>query len=254
MQTKIFLLSHQDDEIAILNHIKQSVESNDKIFIFYCTNGRIKKIEHSKIVDKREKESIKVLEKIGVKRESVIFLGNKLDTNSYELHNKLDVTFDELSDFFEKIKDEIILFTHSWEGGNVDHDSCFVLALKLIKKFTLISQAYQFAMYNSNKMPFNFYRAFSPIKENGPLLKFDIKLKDKMQFISILFYYKSQLKIWIGLYPFLIFKIVFNKYGYLQVIDRNFILKKPHENDLWYEKRNFITYNEIETLFSKFLK
>ena len=46
MQTKIFLLSHQDDEIAILNHIKQSVESNDKIFIFYCTNGRIKKIEH----------------------------------------------------------------------------------------------------------------------------------------------------------------------------------------------------------------
>ena len=254
MQNKIFLLSHQDDEIAILNHIKHSVLSNDEIFIFFLTNGRIKKIGNLEIVNKREKESLIVLKKLGVKRENIIFIGNKLNINSYELHGKLDIVFDELSSFFEKMNSETILYTHSWEGGKVDHDSCFILTLKLLKKFSAIKKSYQFAMYNSYKMPFNFYRAFSPIKENGPLIKFDNKFKDKMQFISMLFYYKSQLKIWIGLYPILILKILFNKYGYLQIIDKNFVLKRPHRNALWYEKRNFITYDEIELLFSKFLK
>ena len=35
MQNKIFLLSHQDDEIAIFNHIRKSVLSKDNISIFF---------------------------------------------------------------------------------------------------------------------------------------------------------------------------------------------------------------------------
>ena len=70
----------------------------------------------------------------------------------------------------------------------------------------------------------------------------------------ILFYYRSQLKIWFGLYPILIYKIIFNNYGNLQIIEKKFLLKKPHEKDLWYEKRNFITFNRIKLLFLKFLK
>ena len=71
-------------------------------------------------------------------------------------------------------------------------------------------------------MPFNFYRAFSPIKKNGSLIKFNIDLIDKLKFIMILFYYRSQLKIWFGLYPILIYKIIFNNYGNLQIIEKNF--------------------------------
>ena len=100
MKNKIFLLSHQDDEIAIFNHIKKSVQSRDKIYIFYLTNGRIKKKENEKIIRVREKESLKVLKTLGVNKNSIIFLGKRLKVNSYELHNKLDVTFKELSKFF----------------------------------------------------------------------------------------------------------------------------------------------------------
>ena len=254
MQNKIFILSHQDDEIAVFNHIKKGVQSNDKLFIFYLTNGRIEEIESKEIIKLRELETLEALKKIGVESENIIFLGKELETNSYELHNKLDITFNKLSEFFNKFKNETILYTHSWEGGNVDHDSCYVITLKLMKKFSFIKLAFQFSMYNSYKMPFNFYRAFSPIKENGPLIKFSINLADKIKFISILFCYKSQKKIWFGLYPILIFKIILNKYGYLQIIDKNFKVRKPHENSLWYEKRNFITYDTIELLFLKFLK
>ncbi len=254
MKNKIFLLSHQDDEIAILNHIKKSVQSKDKIYVFYLTNGRIKKSENEKIIRVREKETLKALKTLGVNKNSIIFLGKKLKVNSYELHNKLDVTFKELSKFFFKFKDNTVIYSHSWEGGNTDHDSCYVISLKLMKKFSIIKSAYQFSMYNSYKMPFNLYRAFSPIKKNGSLIKFNIDLIDKLKFIMILFYYRSQLKIWFGLYPILIYKIIFNNYGDLQIIQKKFLLKKPHEKDLWYEKRNFITFNRIRLVFLKFLK
>ena len=33
-----------------------------------------------------------------------------------------------------KLKGKNVIYTHAWEGGNEDHDSCFVI----IKKFYLI--------------------------------------------------------------------------------------------------------------------
>ena len=138
MIDKIFLLSHQDDEIAIFNHIKKSIKSNTTIHIFYLTNGRIKKVDEQKIINIREKETIKVLTKLGVKKNKIIFLGKKLKINSYELHKNLNITFDALSNFFKKLKKDTIIYTHSWEGGNVDHDSCFIITLKLMKRFSKI--------------------------------------------------------------------------------------------------------------------
>ena len=254
MQNKIFLLSHQDDEIAIFNHIRKSVLSKDNISIFFLTNGRIKKIDDQKIIKIREKESLDVLNKIGVKKNNIFFLGKKLKTNSYNLHNKLDITINELSKFFEKIKNDAIIYSHSWEGGNVDHDSCYVITIKLMKKFACIKSAFQFSMYNSQNMPFNFYRAFSPIKENGHIISFNTNLRDRIRFILLSFHYKSQKKIWFGLYPFLILRIIFNRYGNLQIIKNRFLLKKPHQNNLWYERRNFISYNRIKLRFLSFLR
>jgi len=254
MQTKIFLLAHQDDEIAIFNHIKNSVQSNNKTLIIYATNGRIKKKENSEIIKKRELESSYVLRKIGVKKKNIIFLGKKLNINSYELHLKLDLVYKKLNLLINKIQGKIIIYTHSWEGGNMDHDSCYIIILKLMNKFPRVIKAFQFAMYNSNKMLLKFYKAFSPIKNNGPLVKLDINFKEKIRFICLLFSYKSQLKIWIGLYPVLILNILSNNYGYLQQIKKKKLLNKPHGNELWYEKRKFGSYNENKLLFLKFLK
>lgn len=253
METKIFLLAHQDDEIAIFNHIKNSLQSNNKTLIIYATNGRIKKKENSEIIEKRELESSYVLRKIGVKKKNIIFLGKKLNINSYELHLNLDIVYKKLNSLIKKIQGKIIIYTNSWEGGNMDHDSCYIITLKLMSKFPRVIKAFQFAMYNSNKMLLKFYKAFSPIKNNGPLVKLDINFKEKIKFICLLFSYKSQLKIWIGLYPFLILNILSNNYGYLQQIKRKKLLKKPHGNELWYEKRKFGSYNKNKLLFLKFL-
>ena len=91
-------------------------------------------------------------------------------------------------------------------------------------------------------MPFNFYKVLDPITENGKIIKYSININDKIRFIFFLFKYLSQKKVWLGLYPSIIIKIIINKYGYLQKINKSRIIKKPHYGKLWYEKRNFISY------------
>ena len=46
MNFDLFLLSHQDDEIAIFKTIKESVLKKNEILIFYLTNGDNSKINN----------------------------------------------------------------------------------------------------------------------------------------------------------------------------------------------------------------
>ena len=73
MTNCIFILSHQDDEIGIFESISSAVKRNENVYIFFMTSGFIdNKIECSKYTI-RDKESIKVLKKIGVKVEKIFF-------------------------------------------------------------------------------------------------------------------------------------------------------------------------------------
>ena len=224
-----------------------------KRFPFYLTIGNISNSSDINLISKRENESKKVLEKIGVKSENITFLGKSLGINSYNLLNNLENVYNKLSNFIEQLEDEIKIFTHAWEGGNIDHDSSFVLALKLMRNYSNIKYGYQFPYYNSYKMPFNFYRIFYPISINGHAVKSRISFNEKIEFIKYLFYYISQVKIWMGLYPFVIIKILTNNYNYLQEIKNNFELKKPHQNLLWYEIRKFVSFEKSIILFKTFL-
>ena len=253
MKNNIFLFSHQDDEIAVFKTIKNILSRNEKIFIFFLTNGNISNFNDIDLISKRENESKKVLEKVGVKSENITFLGKSLSINSYNLLNNLENVYNKLSSFIDQLNEEIVIYTHAWEGGNIDHDASFVLALKLMRNYSNIKYGYQFPFYNSYKMPFNLYRIFYPISINGNAVKSKISFNEKIEFIKYLFYYVSQIKIWIGLYPFIIIKILTNNYNYLQKINSNFELNKPHQDLLWYERKKFAKFEKSIILFKTFL-
>lgn len=160
MTNQIFLFSHQDDEIAIFKTIKDSINSNKKTFIFYLTNGNVSKFENTSFISKRENESKRVLKKLGLSTHNIFFLGKKLKINSYNLINNLEKVYQELTNIINNIDGETTIYTHAWEGGNIDHDSSYVIALKLMRNNPKIINAYQFPFYNSYNMSFNFYRVF----------------------------------------------------------------------------------------------
>lgn len=254
-KTNIFIFSHQDDEIGLLNHIQDSKKKFIKTKIFYLTNGSINKTINKNRLQLRDKESIKALKKLGVKKREIIFLGRKLNVNVYQLINNLDIIYKSLKKFLKNIKGDIEIYTHANEGGNIDHDCCFYIVKKMMNELKNIKKSFQFHLYNSYKMPSILYNVMYPLKKNENKITTLINLKQKILYIKILFIYKSQILIWFGLYPFIIKKIIFNEYGKLQIIKKDMNIERPHKGLLWYEKRNFMNYEffkkKIVNFFSK---
>lgn len=252
MTNCIFILSHQDDEIGIFESISSAVKRNENVYIFFMTSGFIdNKIECSKYTI-RDKESIKVLKKIGVKVEKIFFFGRLNNIKTLSLHHNLKISYKKLKNFIKNLNGNIKLFTHAYEGGNPDHDSCNILILNILRNSKKLINAYQFPFYNANSrlLP---YVVQKPLKINGPLIKIYSTFSNRLKYLTYLFYYKSQKKVWFGLYPFLIKNLLFKNYFLLQKINKNFIIKKPHAGKLLYEKFGYSKFYEIRSNFLKFL-
>jgi len=253
MKYSIFILSHQDDEICIFENIRLALKNKRKIKIFFMTNGYLKKKISKKSLSERDKESLKVLKKMQVKKKDIIFFGRENNINSCKLFKNLKFCYDFLLNYLKDLDGKIELFTHAYEGGNEDHDACNVIILKILKNYSKKNiLAFQFSFYNADTKLFP-YKVQKPLKINGKLLKINVKFSHRFQYLKYLFEYKSQFKVWIGLYPFVIFNLLFKNYYFLQKINKNFKLIKPHKGLLLYEKFRNSKFEELKYFFLKFL-
>ena len=64
-----------------------------------------------------------------------------------------------------------------------------------------------YAVINSAKSLKRYSKTINPIIINGDAVKYKISFNEKLEFIKYLFYYVSQIKIWVGLYPFIIIQL-----------------------------------------------
>ena len=72
MKKNIFyLFAHQDDEFGVYIDISNKIKNNN-VYIVFLTSGYNKKIIKSEL-SKRDKESLAVLKKIGVKKKKYLF-------------------------------------------------------------------------------------------------------------------------------------------------------------------------------------
>ena len=250
MKKKIFyIFAHQDDEMAIFIQLKKDIMENEP-FIFFLTSGTSEKIKKNKL-HLRDKESLKTLKALGAKEKNIFFIGRKLNIKHNELYlNAKKVTI-FLEDFILKKHMPTSIYTHSWEGGHEDHDTCNLISRRLKKKFN-IKNCFQFSLYNAFNTSIIFFRVFNPInKTHGE--KIFAKLIDRIYFIRLLFNYTSQIKIWFGLYPFIINHYLFKGYNFIEKLNSDNKIKKPHSGELLYEKRNYCKYlnlkKETEFLF-----
>ena len=243
MKKKIFyIFSHQDDEFGIFPQLKKD-SINNEVFIFYFTSGTNKKIKKNRLI-LRDKESIKTLTFLGVKKKNIFFIGRKLEIKTNELH----LNVKKISTYFENyilksVKPDII-YTHSWEGGHEDHDTCNLLVRRFKKKFKIV-KCFQYSLYNAYKTSIIYFRIFNPLKKKK-LIKIKKLEKERLNFIKLLFNYRTQLKIWVGLYPFIIAHYLFKNYLFIEELDINNVIKRPHRGELLYEKRKFCKFSELK--------
>lgn len=73
----IFILAHQDDEFAIFNILEKKINEKHNIKVFYLTSGYKKQINKNRVT-LRDKESLKVLVNLGIKKKKYFFFRKKV--------------------------------------------------------------------------------------------------------------------------------------------------------------------------------
>ena len=107
----IYLFAHQDDEFGVFSDIYRNKEENN-IYIFYLTNGTSSSIKKN-YLSIRDRESIKVLTKLGIKKKNITQLNNVEIPRDVLLDKKIiEKCFNMISDLKKKYSSNIFTCLH----------------------------------------------------------------------------------------------------------------------------------------------
>ena len=93
---------------------------------------------------------------------------------------------------------------------------------------------------------------FKPLKRNGKVKKSKIKIANIRLYLKLIFIYKSQLKTFLGLYPFYFIHMIFNKSYIIQQLNHKKKHFKPHKGKLLYERRRMSKFEDLKLRMNKF--
>ncbi|MFA0049349.1 PIG-L family deacetylase [Vibrio sp. 10N.261.51.F11] len=237
-------MAHQDDEFFCIPQIRSDIESNIDVLIIYLTNGDGAKA----LPEERNRETLTVLTDLEVNSDSVVFLGTDLSISDGQLYLNMNRAFNGLKNI---IQDKTIssVYFPCYEGGHQDHDAISWLVSKLITTETV--NCFQFPLYNG-------YNICSPLFRVMKVM--DTQKKSKISFkfnfldLKYLLAYKSQKKTWLGLSPFILFRLLLSSKISLVTFEDCYLSNKPHKGKVLYERRTNVTYNafiESVVLFRK---
>jgi hypothetical protein len=237
----LFVFAHQDDESGCFHEIHRLVNRGDTVWVVYLTSGTF----DGSLSRTRNAESIVVLGKIGVPEENILFLGTRTAIPDGRLSKNLELALQSLIDLIKEIGVPNNLYFHAWEGGHQDHDAVHLIGIALAKHLDLLDQCYQFPFYTGVNLPAVFFRMFICLPENGEPVFARISWKQRIKFITLCFFYSSQIKTWLGLFPFFLIHYLFNGTQAFQRISAERIRLPPHAGVLLYERRGMYSYEEF---------
>lgn len=246
-QDAIFFFAHQDDEFGVYNEIHQALRQGRRVICIYFTSGEI---AHPKYQN-RDEESLFVLSQLGVDSKNINFVGTELGIPDGRLAYNLEPIINWMDGFFEDLDSSVSLYIPAWEGGHHDHDALHAAVVICANRRGLLSACWQYPLYHSYRCPFNFFRVLSPLALNGLTIKSKIRWKERIKYLKYCLSYPSQIKTWMGLFPFVLLNYMFRGYQSLQRPSYGRIFERPHPGMLFYERRGRFAWVELNELIIK---
>ena len=158
-QKVIFILAHQEDELFIASRIFYHLEKNDDIYMIWVSEENP---NYGNNYLKRINESKKFAKTLGIPSDRLIFLGFP---DGYLTDFAITV-FEQLLEKIRTIEPDLI-YTHTFEGGHIDHDQINVTLKYILNIFEINFKLIEFPAYASNgklnSLPYRF-RYFSDEK------------------------------------------------------------------------------------------
>lgn len=244
MKSHIFLLAHCDDELFFVWKIAELTFKNEKVQIVYLTDYK----NSSRLL-----ESIESLGQVGVSSNCLHHLGAELNIQDGMLSSHLEKVFVYLENKFLN-SPETEVWTHDWEGGHPDHDAAYLLALKA-QKNGLIENFFTTSQYNAAQTIGPLFRVMHLLNDCFSIQERVIKLGEGLRYFALMFKYRSQIKTFIGLGPFIFFRYVIVRKISFKIVStrKDYILNKPHEGVLLREKRFGSSFEQFSEIYQYFI-
>jgi len=224
------VLAHQDDEMAMATRLLFHVKQGDEVVCVFLTDGAAKGASPRR----RNDESLRVLESLGVRRANVHFLGTELKIADGGLVLLLRRALDAIEYQLSGAAIDIV-YTLAWEGGHHDHDASHLVALLFALRRGIGGRCREMPLYHGRGTMGPFFRVLSPIGDEW--LRRAIPVSDALRVCSLPRHYQTQRKSWAGLAPEFIFKTLVLRQERVRACDPSRVMRPPHAGVLFYERR-----------------
>jgi LmbE family N-acetylglucosaminyl deacetylase len=236
----LFVLAHQDDEIAVATRITYARQRGNEVTVIFLTDGEGRKASSQE----RDAESREVLQRMGVK--NAIFLGSEEHIPDGALHEHLEKAYALLEQRIGPV-DEVVCL--AWEGGHQDHDASHLIAGRFAKRRNI--PAREMPLYQGYRLPGPFFQTMAPLGTEWEARK--ITAAEGLRVIALCRFYPSQRKTWIGLLPTAIVRLAIARKEWSRAVDLQRCRQKPHSGRLYYERRFGVTWEAFSRHAEEFL-
>ena len=237
----LFIFAHQDDEFGVFQKIIDERQKSHRVCCAYLTDGGFGGVSPKR----RNQESLFVLEKLGVKQQDVFFAGLDLNIPDGQLHEHLASAANWIGEWFTGFSQIVSVCVPAWEGGHHDHDLLHAITVSIAEAKGIIGNVRQFSLYNGYGCASVLFKVLAPLSMNGAVEEIRIPWKNRPRFLHYCLCYPSQAMTWLGLFPFAAFHYLVNGKQELQHVSLERISCRPHEGALYYEKRDFFTWEKM---------
>jgi LmbE family N-acetylglucosaminyl deacetylase len=248
-ETTLFLLAHQDDEIAFAPLISRIKSKGQAVRIVYLTDGGV----GGATPDLRSGESARALASLGVDAAEISFLGMELSVPDGQLFRRLSRVYDVLEAQSSTIGSLGEIYTLGWEGGNLDHDAAHVIALALAVARDRVHRTWQVAFYRAAGHGPPFFSLFAPLRANGPVSRLSLTPPESRLRLRLIRFFPSQWRSFVGLGPLLLWHALASPVLKVQPMKPRRLWERPAPGRLLYEQRSGVSFAEFAGCVTAFL-
>ncbi|UVW28145.1 PIG-L deacetylase family protein [Massilia sp. H6] len=243
----LFLFAHQDDEFGVFQRILDCRARGLRVACAYLTDGRTA----SASAEQRNSESLAVLAGLGVAAQDVYFAGLELGIGDAQLPLHLERAAGWIGRWLDRYRLIDSLHVTAWEGGHHDHDALHALAVLQAAARGLLARTWQFSLYQARGLPGPLFRVLAPLPANGPARATPIPWRARLRHLRACLSYPSQRTTWIGLFPFVALHYLLRGVEQLQPVAIARLAERPHAGALYYEKRQFFTWPQLDAALAR---
>ncbi len=236
--TVVYILAHFDDEYCAWPLIRQAAAQGCEQLFIHLVDYR-----NPQMATRRRRETQAFLAGVGIAATKQIHIGAETGWWDGELWRYAAMAYEALKGAVPGSVERVVV--PAWEGGHPDHDICAALGVKLAAEHGAAVD--QVGLYQGKGLPWIFYRACSPLSENGPTREVRLSAGEWMSWLAAVSAFPSQLKAWSGLAPAM-FMTFCRQGGFrYQSLDPARISERPHEGGLLYERMFKTPYADVRS-------